>query len=84
MNYRIQINPVLFSTCHKYEILEEVEYIRKNDLFLGYENQVNKKKNWEKILLKEYETMRNQILLALEELSSFTLRSACTKHKSRL
>ena len=45
MNYCIQINPVLFSTCHKYEILEEVEYIRKNDLFLGYENQVNKKKN---------------------------------------
>lgn len=67
MNYRIRINPALFSTYHKYEILEEVEYIRKNDLLLEKENQANKGKNWEKILLKEYEATRNQILSDLED-----------------
>ena len=67
MNYRIRINPALFSTYHKYEILEEIEYIRKNSLLLETENQSNKEKNWEKILLKEYETTRNQILSDMEE-----------------
>lgn len=67
MNYRIRINPALFSTYHKYEILEEIEYIRKNSLLLETENQSNKGKNWEKILLKEYETTRNQIFSDMEE-----------------
>lgn len=67
MNYRIRINPALFSTYHKYEILEEVECIRKNDLLLEKENQANKGKNWEKILLKEYEATPNQLLFDLED-----------------
>ena len=48
-------------------IEEEIEYIRKNSLLLETENQSNKEKNWEKILLKEYETTRNQILSDMEE-----------------